>query len=101
MINVDRKGEATTRPDTQSSVLCSDRTEHLVLCTFCIKIFERKSKFYDLFPLSAFPEMPCLAEYADGLWYRAKIVSIKEFNPLSVLVLFVDYGSTEKLTINR
>ncbi|XP_045422968.1 RING finger protein 17 [Lemur catta] len=46
-------------------------------------------------------EMPCLAEYDDGLWYRAKIVSIKEFNPLTVLVQFVDYGSTEKLTANR
>jgi hypothetical protein len=45
--------------------------------------------------------MPCLAEYDDGLWYRAKIVSIKEFNPLAVLVQFVDYGSTEKLTVNR
>ncbi|XP_013360965.1 PREDICTED: RING finger protein 17 isoform X2 [Chinchilla lanigera] len=53
-------------------------------------------------PLTDFrTEMPCLAEYADGLWYRAKIVSIKEFNPLSVLVQFVDYGSTEKLTLNR
>lgn len=51
--------------------------------------------------LSVFPEMPCLAEYDDGLWYRAKIVSVKEFNPLAVLVQFVDYGSTEKLTINR
>lgn len=45
--------------------------------------------------------MPCLAEYDDGLWYRAKIVSIKEFDPLAVLVQFVDYGSTEKLTVNR
>ena len=45
--------------------------------------------------------MSCLAEYDDGLWYRAKIVSIKEFNPLAVLVQFVDYGSTEKLTVNR
>ncbi|XP_070433853.1 RING finger protein 17 isoform X2 [Equus przewalskii] len=53
-------------------------------------------------PLTDFrTEMPCLAEYDDGLWYRAKIVSIKEFNPLAVLVQFVDYGSTEKLTINR
>uniref|UniRef100_A0A8D0IQ46 RING finger protein 17 n=1 Tax=Sus scrofa TaxID=9823 RepID=A0A8D0IQ46_PIG len=53
-------------------------------------------------PLTDFrAEMPCLAEYDDGLWYRAKIVSIKEFNPLAVLVQFVDYGSTEKLTINR
>ncbi|XP_057563202.1 RING finger protein 17 [Hippopotamus amphibius kiboko] len=53
-------------------------------------------------PLTDFrTEMPCLAEYDDGLWYRAKIVSIKEFSPLTVLVQFVDYGSTEKLTINR
>ncbi|XP_006146784.1 RING finger protein 17 isoform X2 [Tupaia chinensis] len=53
-------------------------------------------------PLTDFrTEMPCLAEYDDGLWYRAKIVSVREFNPLCVLVQFVDYGSTEKLTINR
>ncbi|XP_058546593.1 RING finger protein 17 isoform X1 [Neofelis nebulosa] len=53
-------------------------------------------------PLTDFrTEMPCLAEYDDGLWYRAKIVSVKDFNPLAVLVQFVDYGSTEKLTINR
>ncbi|TKC49069.1 hypothetical protein EI555_002268, partial [Monodon monoceros] len=53
-------------------------------------------------PLTDFrTEMPCLAEYDDGVWYRAKIVAIKEFNPLAVLVQFVDYGSTEKLTINR
>nr|XP_004665944.2 RING finger protein 17 isoform X1 [Jaculus jaculus] len=64
---------------------------------------QRFNKNVETFPpLTDFStEMPCLAEYADGLWYRAKIVSIKEFNPLSVLVLFVDYGSTEKLTINR
>ncbi|XP_069858096.1 RING finger protein 17 isoform X2 [Dipodomys merriami] len=53
-------------------------------------------------PLTDFrTDMPCLAKYTDGLWYRAKIVSIKEFNPLSVLVQFVDYGSTEKLSVNR
>nr|XP_004054317.4 RING finger protein 17 isoform X5 [Gorilla gorilla gorilla] len=53
-------------------------------------------------PLTDFrTEMPCLAEYDDGLWYRAKIVAIKEFNPLSILVQFVDYGSTAKLTLNR
>ncbi|XP_030669088.1 RING finger protein 17 isoform X6 [Nomascus leucogenys] len=55
-----------------------------------------------LLPLTDFrTEMPCLAEYDDGLWYRAKIVAIKEFNPLSILVQFVDYGSTAKLTLNR
>ncbi|KAM5288002.1 RING finger protein 17 [Ctenodactylus gundi] len=64
---------------------------------------QRFNKNVETFPpLTDFrTEMPCLAEYADGLWYRAKIVSIKEFNPLSILVQFVDYGSTEKLTVNR
>ena len=61
----------------------------------------KKIKGNVIFPFSVFSEMPCLAEYDDGLWYRAKIVSIKEFNPLVVLVQFVDYGSTEKLTVNR
>uniref|UniRef100_A0A8C6VP99 RING finger protein 17 n=1 Tax=Naja naja TaxID=35670 RepID=A0A8C6VP99_NAJNA len=42
-------------------------------------------------------DMPCLAEYSDGLWYRAKLISILEFNPVSVLVEFVDYGSTKTL----
>ncbi|XP_074838133.1 RING finger protein 17 [Carettochelys insculpta] len=47
------------------------------------------------------PEMPCLAEYSDGLWYRAKLLCIKEFDPVNVLVQFVDYGSTEKLPTSR
>nr|XP_025037536.1 RING finger protein 17 isoform X3 [Pelodiscus sinensis] len=46
-------------------------------------------------------DMPCLAEYSDGLWYRAKILYIKEFDPVNVLVQFVDYGSTEKLPTSR
>nr|XP_060626963.1 RING finger protein 17 [Anolis sagrei ordinatus] len=41
--------------------------------------------------------MPCLAKYRDGSWYRAELLSISEFQPLSILVKFVDYGSTEKL----
>ncbi|XP_062983147.1 RING finger protein 17 [Elgaria multicarinata webbii] len=46
-------------------------------------------------------DMPCLAKYRDGSWYRAKLLSIKEFNPLSVLVEFVDYGSTDILHTSR
>ncbi|XP_026530792.1 RING finger protein 17 [Notechis scutatus] len=46
-------------------------------------------------------DMPCLAEYSDGLWYRAKLISILEFNPVSVLVEFVDYGSTKTLPASR
>ncbi|NXL02598.1 RNF17 protein, partial [Mesembrinibis cayennensis] len=38
-------------------------------------------------------EMPCLVEYQDGLWYRGKLLSIEESDPVKVLVQFVDYGS--------
>ncbi|NWY52592.1 RNF17 protein, partial [Chionis minor] len=38
-------------------------------------------------------EMPCLVEYQDGLWYRAKLLSVEEFDPVKILVQFVDYGS--------
>uniref|UniRef100_A0A8C3J7A4 RING finger protein 17 n=1 Tax=Calidris pygmaea TaxID=425635 RepID=A0A8C3J7A4_9CHAR len=38
-------------------------------------------------------EMPCLVEYQDGLWYRGKLLSIEEFDPVKILVQFVDYGS--------
>ncbi|NXS67470.1 RNF17 protein, partial [Pandion haliaetus] len=38
-------------------------------------------------------EMPCLVEYQDGLWYRAKLLSVEEFDPVRILVQFVDYGS--------
>ncbi|ETE73654.1 RING finger protein 17, partial [Ophiophagus hannah] len=51
--------------------------------------------------LSSIPDMPCLAEYSDSLWYRAKLISILEFNPVSVLVEFVDYGSTKTLPASR
>jgi len=40
-----------------------------------------------------FTEMPCLVEYQDGLWYRAKLLSVEEFHPVKILVQFVDYGS--------
>ncbi|XP_054830421.1 RING finger protein 17 [Eublepharis macularius] len=46
-------------------------------------------------------EMPCLAQYVDGCWYRAKLLSVKEFNPVQIMVLFVDYGATEKLPTAR
>uniref|UniRef100_A0A663LTH3 RING finger protein 17 n=1 Tax=Athene cunicularia TaxID=194338 RepID=A0A663LTH3_ATHCN len=40
-----------------------------------------------------FTGMPCLVEYQDGLWYRAKILSVEESDPVNILVQFVDYGS--------
>eukprot|EP00075_Anas_platyrhynchos_P004229 XP_012950256.2 RING finger protein 17 isoform X2 [Anas platyrhynchos] len=38
-------------------------------------------------------EMPCLAEYRDGLWYRAKLLSVEELNSDKILIQFVDYGN--------
>ncbi|XP_048350670.1 RING finger protein 17 [Sphaerodactylus townsendi] len=46
-------------------------------------------------------EMPCLAQYNDQKWYRAKLLSVMELNPLGILVHFVDYGATEKLPTSR
>ncbi|XP_023775682.1 RING finger protein 17 isoform X2 [Cyanistes caeruleus] len=38
-------------------------------------------------------ELPCLAEYVDGLWYRAKLLSVAQLVPVQILVQFVDYGT--------
>nr|XP_028582096.1 LOW QUALITY PROTEIN: RING finger protein 17 [Podarcis muralis] len=46
-------------------------------------------------------DMPCLAKYSDGFWYRAKLISIHECNPLSIMVEFVDYGSSETVPTSR
>ncbi|XP_061484603.1 RING finger protein 17 isoform X2 [Rhineura floridana] len=46
-------------------------------------------------------DMPCLAKYNDGFWYRAKLISIHEFSPLLIIVEFVDYGSCETLPTSR
>lgn len=37
--------------------------------------------------------MPCLAMYNDNLLHRARIVSVKKYDPLAFIVEFVDYGS--------
>ncbi|XP_074938838.1 RING finger protein 17 [Phalacrocorax aristotelis] len=46
-------------------------------------------------------EMPCLVEYQDGLWYRAKLLSIEEYDPVKILVQFVDYGSFSVVPTSR
>ncbi|KFQ27803.1 RING finger protein 17, partial [Merops nubicus] len=46
-------------------------------------------------------DMPCLVEYQDGLWYRAKLLSIAKFDPVQVLVQFVDYGSFSVVPTSR
>ncbi|NXT36371.1 RNF17 protein, partial [Pelecanoides urinatrix] len=46
-------------------------------------------------------EMPCLVEYQDGLWYRAKLLAIEEFDPVKILIQFVDYGSFSVVPTSR
>ncbi|NXK31016.1 RNF17 protein, partial [Piprites chloris] len=46
-------------------------------------------------------ELPCLAEYVDGLWYRAKLLSVIQLVPVQVLVQFVDYGTYLVAPTNR
>lgn len=45
--------------------------------------------------------MPCLVEYQDGLWYRAKLLSVEEFDPVKILVQFVDYGNFSVVPASR
>ncbi|XP_015707678.1 RING finger protein 17 isoform X2 [Coturnix japonica] len=53
------------------------------------------NKYVDtLPPLTDFrTEMPCLVEYEDSLWYRAKLQSVEETDTIKILVQFVDYGN--------
>ncbi|XP_078259334.1 RING finger protein 17 [Rhinoraja longicauda] len=46
-------------------------------------------------------EIPCLVEYSDGRWYRAKILSLDKLHPLTILVQHVDFGSTALLPHTR
>ncbi|NWR90113.1 RNF17 protein, partial [Furnarius figulus] len=61
------------------------------------------NKIVKSFPLltSFEKELPCLAEYLDGLWYRAKLLSVTQFAPVHILVQFVDYGTYLVAPINR
>ncbi|KAJ8352610.1 hypothetical protein SKAU_G00240860 [Synaphobranchus kaupii] len=46
-------------------------------------------------------EGPCLAEYCDGKYYRAKLLSFETFNPVKVLIRHVDFGSDDMLPMQR
>ncbi|XP_040518247.1 RING finger protein 17 isoform X3 [Gallus gallus] len=53
------------------------------------------NKYVDTLPLLTDfrTEMPCLVEYEDSLWYRAKLQSVEETDTVKILVQFVDYGN--------
>ncbi|KAL7983329.1 hypothetical protein Chor_000205 [Crotalus horridus] len=91
---------------SQQREMDSDTLEKaLAQCNQNIETLPHPTDFQKEIPLTEWHaflvDMPCLAEYSDGLWYRAKLISILEFNPVSVLVEFVDYGSTKTLPTNR
>ncbi|KAI5628523.1 RING finger protein 17, partial [Silurus asotus] len=57
----------------------------------------------DLPLLKDFPfEAPCLAEYSDGKYYRAKLLGFSELNPSTrLLVRHVDFGSDDILPLSK
>uniref|UniRef100_A0A674H7U2 RING finger protein 17 n=1 Tax=Taeniopygia guttata TaxID=59729 RepID=A0A674H7U2_TAEGU len=63
--------------------------QHLTCCS-PIELVKRRSQL-----------LPCLAEYVDGLWYRAKLLSITQLVPVQILVQFVDYGTYLVAPISR
>uniref|UniRef100_A0A3Q3FIY2 Ring finger protein 17 n=1 Tax=Labrus bergylta TaxID=56723 RepID=A0A3Q3FIY2_9LABR len=44
---------------------------------------------------------PCLAEYSDGQYYRAKLIRITSVEPVKILVQHVDFGSDDTLPLSR
>uniref|UniRef100_UPI0037E8DC3E RING finger protein 17 n=1 Tax=Semicossyphus pulcher TaxID=241346 RepID=UPI0037E8DC3E len=48
--------------------------------------------------LTSFPQGgPCLAEYSDGKYYRAKLINFASMEPVTILVKHVDFGSDDTL----
>ncbi|KAM9300338.1 RING finger protein 17 [Morus bassanus] len=82
---------------TEGDASCDSELESLdEALKWCNKSVER-------LPLLTYfqTEMPCLVEYQDGLWYRAKLLSIEEYDPVKILVQFVDYGSFSVVPTSR
>ncbi|CAM9616376.1 unnamed protein product, partial [Bubo scandiacus] len=74
---------------TEGDTICDSKLESLD------KALKWCNKSVESLPLLTYFQrgMPCLVEYQDGLWYRAKLLSIEESDPVNILVQFVDYGS--------
>ncbi|XP_028991937.1 RING finger protein 17 [Betta splendens] len=47
------------------------------------------------------PGSPCLAEYSDGKYYRARLVSVTSVEPVMILVQHVDFGSHDTLPTSK
>ncbi|XP_074550284.1 RING finger protein 17 [Halichoeres trimaculatus] len=64
---------------------------------------ERINEDIDRVPqLSSFPQGgPCLAEYSDGQYYRAKLTKVISVEPVMLLVQHVDFGSDDTLPVSK
>lgn len=47
------------------------------------------------------PDYPCLAEYSDGVYYRAKITKFVSLEPVEIMVHHVDFGSDDTLPTSK
>ncbi|XP_034017974.1 RING finger protein 17 [Thalassophryne amazonica] len=47
------------------------------------------------------PGGPCLAEYSDGIYYRAKLMKFTSMEPVTLLVHHVDFGSDDTLPTSK
>ncbi|XP_062439832.1 RING finger protein 17 [Rhea pennata] len=87
------KMQSNTEGDTNGNSALESLDEALKWCN---------KNVASLPPLTNFrTEMPCLVEYNDGLWYRAKLLTVKEFDPVKVLIQFVDYGNFSVVPASR
>ncbi|KAM7406894.1 hypothetical protein PAMA_002879 [Pampus argenteus] len=52
--------------------------------------------------LTNFPQgAPCLAEYSDGKFYRAKLIKFTSMEPVMIMVQHVDFGSDDTLPTSK
>lgn len=66
---------------------CERGIGHVVLCMCC----------WESLLCLWFPGSPCLAEYSDGQYYRAKLIKFTSVEPVKILVRHVDFGSDDTL----
>ncbi|KAL2311043.1 hypothetical protein Nmel_002730, partial [Mimus melanotis] len=86
-ICLDSSGNLTKRSATERAASCDSESLNKALkwCNKIAKTLPHLTNFKK--------ELPCLAEYVDGLWYRAKLLSVIQLVPVQILVQFVDYGT--------
>ncbi|NXI56269.1 RNF17 protein, partial [Chloroceryle aenea] len=85
--------QSAAEGDVSCDSVLESLDEALKWCNKCVDVFPFLKHFKK--------DMPCLAQYQDDLWYRAKLLSIAKYNPVQIVVQFVDYGSYSVVPTNR